>query len=187
MRKKASQEELSEKEQAAPEVEIEPDVEAEQTGLSIEQLQSELETAQAQAAEYLDGWQRARADFANYRKRMERDQSLANQLASGNIIKRFIEILDDLERALKNRPTDGDGATWANGIELIQRKFNTILETEGVKPIQAEGEFFDPNLHEAISQEENPDLKSGQIIATVQQGYTYGDRVLRPARVRVTR
>jgi len=161
--------------------------ETEMVVLKNEQLQSDLEAAQAQAAEYLDGWQRARADFANYRKRMERDQIMANQAAAGNLIKRFLDILDDLDRALLNRPTEGDGATWANGIELIQRKFNAILETEGVKPIEADGQFFDPNLHEAISQESNPDLESGQIIAIVQQGYLYGERVLRPARVRVAR
>jgi molecular chaperone GrpE len=118
---------------------------------------------------------------------MERDQILANQAAAGNLIKRFLDILDDLDRALPNCPTEGDGATWANGVELIQRKFNAILDAEGVKPIEAEGQFFDPNLHEAISQETNPDLESGQIIAIIQQGYTYGDRVLRPVRVRVAR
>lgn len=181
MEEEMSKEQLSEEQEAAPEHE------AEAVGVNTEQLQSELEAAQAQAAEYLDGWLRARADFANYRKRMERDQMLANQAAAGNLIKRFLDILDDLDRALPNRPTEGDGATWANGVELIQRKFNAILDAEGVKPIEAEGQFFDPNLHEAISQETNPDLESGQIIAIIQQGYTYGDRVLRPVRVRVAR
>jgi molecular chaperone GrpE len=191
MEEETKKEQVPESEEAAPVLEVESveveTVEAEPLEVSIEKLLSELEAAQNQALEYLDGWQRARADYANYRKRMERDQVLANQTATGNIIKRFLEILDDLDRALLNRPTEGEGATWAAGIELIQRKFNNILETEGVKPIQAEGEYFDPNQHEAISQEENPDLESGQIIATVQQGYLYGDRVLRPARVRVTR
>lgn len=150
-------------------------------------LQTELESWQAKANEYLDGWQRARADFANYKRRVEREQEQVYQNAAGNIIKRYLEILDDLERALKNRPKEGDGAAWAEGIELIARKFAALLEAEGVKPMQAEGQLFDPNLHEAISQEEAENFASGQVIEVVKQGYLLGDRVLRPAVVRIAR
>lgn len=150
-------------------------------------LQEQLSTCQKQADEYLDGWQRARAEFANYKKRVERDQVQAQQAAAGRIIKRYLEIMDDLERALKNRPQDGEGASWANGIELIYRKFESLLESEGVKPMEAEGEFFDPNLHEAITSEESDAHESGQIIEVMQRGYMLGDRVLRPAMVRVAR
>ncbi len=157
-----------------------PDVE-------IESLKQELADANAKAAEYLDGWQRARADFLNYKKRVDRDQLLANQSAAGNILKRFLEVSDDLDRALKNRPQDGDGAAWASAIELVYRKLHAILEAEGLKVINVEGQYFDPNLHEAISHEESPAHESGQIIGVVQRGYLLGDRVLRPARVRVAR
>jgi molecular chaperone GrpE len=160
---------------------------AEDLQAEIDSLKAELLAAQAQADEYLDGWQRSRAEFANFRKRIERDQATANQAATGNILKRFLDVVDDLDRALKNRPKDGEGANWAGGIELVYRKLITTLENEGVQVIQAEGQFFDPNLHEAISQEDHPDLESGQVIATVQQGYLLGERVLRPARVRVAR
>lgn len=154
---------------------------------TIEALQNELEQAQAKADEYLDGWQRARAEFANYKKRVERDQAQVYQTAAGSIIKRYLDILDDLERALKNRPRSGDGAAWAEGIELIYHKFQSVLESEGVKPMKAEGQPFDPNLHEAIAQEENPEHESGTVIEELQQGYMLGDRVLRPARVRVAK
>lgn len=164
-----------------------PEVVVEDLGPLIEDLRVKLADTQAKSDEYLDGWQRARAEFANYRKRMERDQALVSQTATGNVIKRFLEVVDDLDRALKNRPKDEDGVNWASGIDLIYRKLLSILETEGVKVIQADGQFFDPNLHEAISNEDHPDLESGQVIATVQQGYTLGERVLRPARVRVAR
>jgi molecular chaperone GrpE len=160
---------------------------AEDLQAEIDSLKAELLAAQAKADEYLDGWQRSRAEFANFRKRIERDQATANQAATGNILKRFLDVVDDLDRALKNRPKDGEGANWAGGIELVYRKLITTLENEGVQVIQAEGQFFDPNLHEAISQEDHPDLESGQVIATVQQGYLLGERVLRPARVRVAR
>ena len=95
--------------------------------------------------------------------------------------------MDDLDRALKNRPQNGEGAVWAEGIELIYRKFLATLESEGVKVIEADGQPFDPNLHEAISQEENPEHESGTVIDVLQKGYTLGDRVLRPARVRVAK
>lgn len=150
-------------------------------------LSSELETTRAKMDEYLQGWQRALADFSNYKRRVERDQAQANQAAAGSIIKRYLDIVDDLDRALKNRPQTGDGAQWANGIDLIYRKLLTILDAEGVKIIEAEGKEFDPGLHEAISMEESSEHASGQVIGVLQQGYTLGDRVLRPARVRVAR
>ena len=148
-------------------------------------LQEELSAARIQADEYLDGWQRARADFANYKKRVERERSLAYQNASADIITRYLDVVDDMARALDNRPQEGEGATWADGIELIYRKLLTILENAGVTLMQIEGEPFDPNLHEAISVEDNPDYESGQVIEALKQGYMLGDRVLRPASVRV--
>jgi len=150
-------------------------------------LQAELDAWQAKASEYLDGWQRSRADFANYKKRIEREQEQVYQNAAGSIIKRYLDVLDDLERALKNRPQSGDGAAWAEGIELICRKFSVLLENEGVRAMRAEGEYFDPNLHEAITQEDDQDYESGQIIEVIKQGYLLGDRVLRPAQVRIAR
>jgi molecular chaperone GrpE len=153
----------------------------------VAQLTNELEATRAKMDEYLQGWQRALADFSNYKRRVERDQAQVSQAATGNILKRYLDVVDDLDRALKNRPQQGEGASWANGIELIYRKLLTYLENEGVKPIEAEGQNFDPNLHEAISMEESQDFASGQVIGIVQQGYTLGERVLRPARVRVAR
>lgn len=155
--------------------------------IDTQALMKELDETRARANEYLDGWQRARAEFANYKKRVERDQAQLYQTTAGNIIKRYLDISDDLERALKNRPHAGDGSAWAEGIELIYRKFLAILENEGVKPMQLEGQFFDPNYHEAISEEESPNHKSGQIIEVLQAGYLLGERVLRPAKVRIAR
>jgi molecular chaperone GrpE len=153
----------------------------------FEELQAELAEITEQTNEYLDGWQRARAEFANYKKRVERDQAQIFQSTKGNVVKDFLLIADDLERALKNRPQDGDGATWAEGIELVFRKLMNTFETEGVTLMDAEGQEFDPNLHEAISQEDNDEFDSGQIIEVIQPGYLLGDRILRPAKVRVAR
>jgi len=145
-------------------------------------LKKQLEELQVQAAEYKDGWQRAVADFQNYRKRVERENGEVYQNAVAGIIKRYLPILDDLERALAARPAD---MAWVEGIELIYRKLQVILEAEGVKRIEAEGQVFDPNLHEAISQEPAEGHESGQVIAVVQNGYKLGERVIRPAMVRV--
>jgi molecular chaperone GrpE len=143
----------------------------------LEALQGELVELRQQSKEYLEGWQRERADLRNYKQRIERDQSAMGQGITVNVIKKYLVVLDDLQRALANAPKKGEAATWAQGIELIVRKLQGILEA---------GEF-DPALHEAITHEDHSELKAGQIIEVVQQGYIIGDRVIRPALVRVAR
>jgi molecular chaperone GrpE len=150
-------------------------------------LQEELEEVRRKAEEYLDGWQRSRAEFSNYKKRIEREQANIYQTTAGNLIKHFLEVADDLERALKSRPQELEDMHWTSGIELIYRKLMSTIEAEGVTRIEPDGEFFDPNFHEAISQEDSRQHKSGQIIEVLQPGYQLGERVLRPARVRVAR
>ncbi|MRR38299.1 nucleotide exchange factor GrpE, partial [bacterium] len=150
-------------------------------------LQAELDQVKQTAKENMDGWQRERADFTNYRKRVEREQATLKESISGEILKKYLVVLDDLERALKVRPTEGDSAAWSDGIELVYRKLVSILESEGVQRIPAECEKFDPSRHEAITYEESPDHESDDVIEVVRQGYTIADRVLRPALVRVAR
>ena len=164
-------------EAAAPDTGVAPEAQ-----VSLEELQKQLAEAQAQAAEYKDGWQRSVADFQNYRKRMEAEKAETYQMAVGTILKRYLPVLDDLERALSTRPED---LVWADGIDLIYRKLQSILEAEGVKRMEVVGEIFDPNFHEAISQEPSEGHQSGEIIAVVRNGYILGDKVLRPAMVRV--
>lgn len=148
-----------------------------------EALLKQLEEAESRASEYKDGWMRAQAEFQNYRKRIERDNELMYVSMKGDIIKKVLPILDDLERALQNRPYDS--GAWVNGIELIQKKLVSILEAEGVQIIEAQGAAFDPNYHEAISHEPADGFESGHVIAVVQNGYLLGERVIRPALVRV--
>lgn len=159
----------------------------EEPAQDLQALKQELVEAQAKVKEYFDGWQRERADFANYKRRIERDQQLLGQAITGDIVKKYLLVLDDMDRAMKMRPEEGDLRAWSGGIELIYRKLQNILDAENIKRIPAEDQEFDPTCHEAISYEESPDHASGQIIGVVQEGYTIGDRVLRPARVRVAR
>jgi len=148
----------------------------------VEALQKQLEEAQARAAENLDGWQRAQAEFVNYKNRVQRDREMDYASMKGDILKKVLPVLDDLERALANRPA---GDSWADGMELIARKFQGALEAEGLKRIEATGQPFDPNVHEAISSEPSDEVESGHVIEVVQNGYMLGERIIRPAMVRV--
>ena len=154
----------------------------EQVNVQIGALQSQLVEVEAKASEYKDGWMRSQAEFQNYKNRMQRDNELMYVSMKGDIIKKVLPVLDDLERALQNRPADD---AWANGIELIVRKLQAVLESENVKRIEADGAEFDPNFHEAISHEPSDDVPSGHVIAIVQNGYVLGERVIRPTLVRV--
>jgi molecular chaperone GrpE len=145
-------------------------------------LINQLQEAEAKLVEYKDGWARSQAEFQNYKKRIERDNEMIYANMKGDILKKVLPVLDDLERALQNRPADD---AWASGIELIARKLQNIVEAEGVKKIEAKGLAFDPNFHEAISNEPSDEVESGHVIEVVQNGYMLGERVIRPALVRV--
>lgn len=151
----------------------------------VEVLQAALGDITTKAEEYLDGWQRARAEFANYKKRVLRENTDIRQMARGEVIKLYLDIADDLDRALQDKPETGEEGSWAEGIEIIFQKLRTRLETEGIKPMNPLGEEFDPNIHEALMKEESEEYESGQIIEVMQEGYWIGEKVLRPALVRV--
>lgn len=154
----------------------------EQAPIDVEILKRQLQEAQTKLAESLDGWQRSMADFQNYKKRVDRDNEMVKASMKGDLIKKVLPVLDDLERALQNRPAED---AWAGGIELIVRKFQNLLDGEGVKRIDARGAAFDPTFHEAISHEPSEEVESGHVISVVQNGYMLGERVIRPALVRV--
>ncbi len=146
-----------------------------------------IDELQNKVNETTDGWQRERADFSNYRNRINRDQQQAKEDLAAEVIKKYLAVNDDIERALKNTPSNKEVNHWVEGIRLINQKLQNILKTEGVQRIPAENEYFDPHRHEAISVEESSQTESGRIIEVVQQGYTIGDRVIRPAQVRVAK
>jgi molecular chaperone GrpE len=148
----------------------------------LEALKSQLVEAESKVSEYKNGWARSQAEFQNYKKRIERDNELTYASMKGDIVKKVLPVLDDLELALQNRPADD---AWANGIELIVRKLQNMLESEGVKRIEAKGAAFDPNFHEAITHEPSEEVESGHVIDVVRNGYILGERVIRPASVRV--
>jgi molecular chaperone GrpE len=152
----------------------------------VEDLESEYEKVVSQSQEYFEGWQRERADFLNYKKRIERDQASLKNFITIEIIKKYLTVIDDMELAIKNRPSDDVVIDWMNGFNLIYQKLISILESEGVEHISTDGEF-DPNIHEALTQIDSSTHESGQVVEVMRQGYKIGDRVIRPALVVVAR
>ena len=151
-------------------------------------LRQQLEAAQAQADEYLDDLRRERAAFQNYKKRQENERGELRKMAVASLLNQIVPVLDDLERALEAVPQEQSEQPWIEGILLIQRKLHTTLDGVGVLPVDAEpGQPFDPFIHEAVTYEEQEDRQEGEIIAVVQKGYKLGQRVLRPAMVRVAK
>ncbi|HMB22722.1 MAG: nucleotide exchange factor GrpE [Chloroflexota bacterium] len=157
-------------------------VDREQLLAEVDSLKKQLAEAESKTSEYKDNWLRSQAEFQNYRKRLDRERENEKVWMKGDIVKKVLPVLDDLERALQNRSAEDP---WADGIELVARKFQNILESEGVKKIEALGAEFDPNFHEAISHEPADGAQSGSVIGVVQNGYMLGERVIRPALVRV--
>ncbi len=143
-------------------------------------LEQQLANAKEDAQKYLGNWQRAEADFQNYKRRMEQERSESRRFASSALIINVLPILDDLERALGSLDARLAGLTWFEGIVLIHRKLIVLLDNAGVTPIEAEGRQFDPSVHEALS---HADGEDGKVLAEVQRGYKLHDRVLRPAMV----
>ena len=149
-------------------------------------LLQELEESKEKQAEYLDGWQRARAELANARKRFQREQQQAYTNAKADVLVRLLPIMDDLERAFGAVPEDLSDAGWIEGIKLVLRKFDQLLKQEGVAPIEAAGQEFDPYYHQAVTHEPSETVTSGHVIEEIQKGYKVDDRVLRPSIVRVS-
>lgn len=149
-------------------------------------LRQELAEVQARQAEYLDGWQRARAELANARKRFQREQEQAYDNARAALLVRLLPILDDFQRAFGSLPEDLSGQAWIDGVRLIEQKFHQVLQQEGVTAMEAEGQQFDPFLHQAITHESSDTVPAGHIISVLQTGYYIGDQVLRPSMVRVS-
>jgi molecular chaperone GrpE len=139
-------------------------------------VREEREKAQS----YMRNWQRSAADFQNYKRRVEEERGETARFASAALVINLLPLLDDLERALQSVDAHLAGLTWIDGIRLIHRKFQAVLEMAGVQEIQAEGQPFDPAVHEAVSQAPGED---GKVVSVVQKGYRLGDRVVRPAMV----
>ena len=157
-----------------------------QATLTPEALAEALQTAQAEATKNLEGWQRTAADLANYKRRQEEQASRQRADLIARILQDILPALDDLDLAFQNLPDTlaEKESNWVEGFGLVQRKLTKVLDNNNIQVIATDG-IFDPNLHEAVTYEESPEHESNTIIAELRKGYSLGERVLRPALVRV--
>lgn len=149
------------------------------------QVSAEVAAAQKAAQEYLAGWQRERAEFANYKKRVEREMADLSQSAAADALKSLLPALDDFELAMSNIPAELQANPWLNGMGAVHRKFLKVLGEAGITIIDPTGKLFDPAQHEAVAMEDSSTVESGHVTATLRKGYAFGERVLRTALVRV--
>ena len=148
----------------------------------VRALKQSLIEARAKAQEYLEGWQRGQADFVNYKKRLEQDKVDGIKYANAGLILKILPVLDDFERAIGAVPPSMAKEPWVGGINGIARKLESTLEASGLTRIKAQGEFFDPSLHEAVGSAPGAE---GMVVREVGKGYKLNERVLRTARVLV--
>ena len=153
----------------------------------IARLESELAAIRQEAGENLAGWQRATADFQNFKRRTEQEREHLLGLANESLLRKVLSVVDDFDRAVEALPRELRAVSWVEGIAAIDRKLRVLLESEGVTPIEAAGRPFDPREHEALTHEETTQAPDETVIGEIQRGYRIRDRVLRPSLVSVAK
>jgi molecular chaperone GrpE len=153
----------------------------------VDEVRRELEQVRQEAADNRAGWQRTAADFANFRRRTEQDREQMLGLANEALLSKLLGIADDFDRAIEHMPPELRDVGWVEGIAAIDRKLRLLLDSEGLTPIAAIGQPFDPREHEAVTQSVTSDVPEGTVTAELQRGYRIRDRILRPAMVAVAK
>ena len=154
---------------------------------SLTELTQKLEAEQLKTEEYLNMLRRTQADFVNYRRRTNQEQSEGRTTAQIAVLDQILPVLDDLGRALQATPPELANNSWVQGIPLVAKRLTAVLEQLGVKQIGKPGEPFDPRWHEALSTEASSNVPEGTILHVTRPGYAIGERVIRPAQVIVAR
>ncbi|MHB1134221.1 MAG: nucleotide exchange factor GrpE [Chloroflexota bacterium] len=149
------------------------------------ELNKMLEETSRKTEEYLALAQRVQADFLNYKRRVEEERAEQARQAQARLVLKLLPVLDDLERAIDSVKADLAGLHWVQGVVQINRKLRSVLEAEGLQPIEALGQDFDPRFHEAVVYNESRPQDAGKVLAVLQTGYRLYDRVIRPAMVTV--
>jgi molecular chaperone GrpE len=160
------------------------------TRAELRRVESELKKLTDERADLVDKLARRQADFDNFRKRTERERSETYNRALGEVVRRLLPVMDNLQRALDTERTMevGESAEFKHfleGVELINRQLGVVVEGLGVEVIPTVGRLFDPHIHEAVSTEERADVEPDTIVQEMQRGYRLGDKLLRPAMVKV--
>jgi molecular chaperone GrpE len=146
----------------------------------IQKLQQKLDEEKDNAEKSMDGWRRAEADYSNYRKRTDQEKGEIGRNTTCAVVYDILPVMDDMDRALGAIPPESQGLPWVEGVQLINKKLRSVLESMGVEEICAVGQTFDPNLHEAVAHLEG---EEGAVIDEMQKGYKLRDKLIRPSRV----
>ena len=163
------------------------DTEGASVSAQVEELAAQLAAAEARATEAEAGWQRARADYQNLKRRTDEQRAEFASVAGDRLLIRVLDLADDFDLAVEHVPEDAQDSPWVEGITAIDRKLRALLEAEGIEAMGGEGEPFDPQTQQAISYEETADVPDGTVVKVLQRGFTISGRVLRPALVAVAR
>ena len=147
---------------------------------------SELADLQRERDDYKDRWLRKGAEFDNYRKRVERERREHADQAIVDLLESLLIVVDDFDRALTVE-AGPEAEAYRKGVELIHGKLHDLLRKQGLTPIEVIGKDFDPNVHQAVVHEESPGHRDGEVIGELRKGYMLGDRLLRPAMVKVAK
>ena len=162
------------------------DTDSSATKDSTEATASGDELFKRERDEYYDRLLRKTAEFENYRKRVESERRAQADQAVMDLLQELLPVVDDFDRALTVDADDG-GSAYRKGVALIHAKLDDLLRKYGVSGIDAVGADFDPTLHQAVLHEESPGHRDGEVIAELRRGYMIGDRLLRPAMVKVAK
>jgi len=152
----------------------------------IDALRGRAEQAERDRDELRDLAQRTRADFENYQKRVQRDVAQERRYAHGSLAADLLPALDNLDRATAAAKQVGETGPLVQGVAMVQSQVLDVLRRHGITPIEAQGQPFDPNLHQAVMQQPSDSVPPGTVLQVLEQGYRLHDRVLRPARVVVS-
>src|SRR5262245_44926279 len=152
----------------------------------VEKLKQDLENLKKEYDSVYDRLLRKQAEFENYRKRVDREKSEFVQYASAELMKELLNALDSFDLALRNAAEGAGGENTLRGFELIYKQIQDTLTRFGLKPIEAKGQKFDPNYHQAVSTQPSAKLEENTVVEEMRKGYTLNGRLLRPAMVTVS-
>lgn len=179
---------MDQRDPVPPDVELAPEATEAAASLSLEErlrkLEEEKKVLEHENRALFDQLLRRQADFENFRKRLEREQQELRPAAQASLVAELIPVLDAFERALATNSA-GVSEEYRKGVELIHKQLLDALTGAGLEPLEAAGQPFDPNLHHAVERVETTEHPDQQVTATLQKGYLFKQRLLRPALVRV--
>ena len=153
----------------------------------LEDVQAKLEEINRERGQFKEMAQKAQADLTNFRKRVEDERAELYRSVVSRVMTKVLSVLDDLQRALEQAPSGDEDTPWVEGVHLIERRLYSLLESEGVNPVEAEGKPFDPWEHEALMTVESDEYGPGTVASVIRPGYKINGKVLRPAQVAVVR